>query len=61
MKETGGDESGYHMVTVQMLSSEEWRPDKQGGPSLLHSMGWSIRVGEGGYQPAPVHQLTLVC
>ena len=62
MKEMGGDESGYYMVplqlvTEQMLSSEEWRPDRHRTlfPGIVHQ-----RVGEAGYEPAPVHQLTLV-
>ena len=41
MKETGGDESGYQMVIVQMLSSEEWRPDKHrtSFPGMVHQSG----------------------
>lgn len=60
MKEMGGDQSGYYMVplqlvTEQMLTSEEWRPDRTLFPEIVHQ-----RVGEGDYEPAPVHQLTLV-
>ena len=39
------------------LSSEEWRPHRHRTlfPGIVHQ-----RVGEGGYEPVPVHQLTLV-
>ena len=38
----GTTKSGYHMVTVQMLSSEEWRPDKHrtSFPGMVHQSGW---------------------